>query len=128
MDYKTYTTLDQIMQSLTTERRARIEDRAAILIAEEMSLQELRRARKLTQVRMAKKLKVGQESISRLEKRTDLHLSTLRHYVEAMGGSLSLIASFPDRAPIELTGIATFEKKQPASVKKSKTAKRRVTR
>lgn len=117
--------LEAVMQSLSPERRARIEARAALLIAEEMSLQELRRARKLTQVRMAKTLKVGQESISRLEKRTDLHISTLRHYVEAMGGSLSLVARFPDREPIELTGITTLEKKQPASVKKTRPAKQR---
>lgn len=119
--------LEEVMRSLAPERRARIEARAAVLIAEEMSLQELRRARKLTQIRMAKKLKVGQESISRLEKRADLHLSTLRHYVEAMGGSLSLIARFPDRDPIELTGFATMEKKQPASVKEAHPAKRRST-
>ena len=119
--------LEEVMRSLSPERRTRIEARAAVLLAEEMSLQELRRARKLTQVRMAKKLKVGQESISRLEKRTDLHISTLRHYVEAMGGSLSLVARFPDREPIELTGITTLEKKQPASVKKPKPTKQRST-
>ena len=55
---------------------------------------------------MAKKLGITQDSVSRLEKRSDLLLSTLRKTVEAMGGSLSLIAEFPDRAPVVLSGIA----------------------
>jgi transcriptional regulator with XRE-family HTH domain len=76
------------------------------LIAEEMTLRELRRARKLTQVKMAKTLGVTQDSVSRLEKRSDLLLSTLRKTVAAMGGNLSLVAQFPDRAPVVLAGIA----------------------
>jgi transcriptional regulator with XRE-family HTH domain len=83
-----------------------VEARAAQLIAEELTLRELRHARKLTQVRMAKALGVTQDSVSRLEKRSDLLLSTLRKTVEAMGGSLSLVAEFPDRAPVVLAGIA----------------------
>ena len=83
-----------------------MEARAAELIAEEMTLRELRRARKLTQVRMAKALGVTQDSVSRLEKRSDLLLSTLRKTVQAMGGNLSLVAEFPDRAPVVLSGIA----------------------
>jgi transcriptional regulator with XRE-family HTH domain len=62
-----------------------VEARSAQLIAEEMSLQELRRARKLTQVRMAKELGIGQDGVSKLEKRADLMISTLRKAVEAMG-------------------------------------------
>jgi transcriptional regulator with XRE-family HTH domain len=76
------------------------------LIAEEMTLRELRHARKLTQVKMAKTLGVTQDSVSRLERRSDLLLSTLRKTVEAMGGNLSLVAEFPDRAPVVLSGIA----------------------
>ncbi len=68
-------------------------------------LQELRRARELTQVRMAKTLGISQDSVSRLEKRSDLLLSTLRKTVQAMGGNLSLVAEFPDRAPVILSGI-----------------------
>jgi hypothetical protein len=55
---------------------------------------------------MAKKLGVTQDRISRLEKRSDLSLSTLRKTVEAMGGSLSLVAEFPDREPVVLSRIA----------------------
>jgi len=67
---------------------------------------ELRRARKLTQVRIAKKLGISQDGVSRLEKRSDLLLSTLRKTVSAMGGTLSLVAEFPDRQPVILSGIA----------------------
>jgi transcriptional regulator with XRE-family HTH domain len=73
-----------------------------------MTLQELRQARKLTQVRMAKSLGIAQKQISDIEKRTDMHISTLRRAVEAMGGSLSLVAQFPDRAPVALAGMAAL--------------------
>jgi len=99
-------TLNQKIEELGSARRKRVETRAATLIAEEMTLQELRQARKLTQVRMAKELGISQDGVSRLEKRSDLLLSTLRKSVEAMGGSLSLVAEFPDREPVVLSGIA----------------------
>ena len=101
--------LDDMIADLDPERRRRIEDRAAELIAEEMTLRELRKARKLTQVRLARELGISQDGVSRIEQRTDLLLSTLRRTVEAMGGSLSLIATFPDRPPVELAGIAERE-------------------
>jgi len=94
------------IKKLSPARRKKVGARAAQLIAEEMTLQELRKARKLTQVRMAKSLGITQDSVSRLEKRSDLLLSTLRKTVEAMGGSLCLVAEFPDREPVVLAGIA----------------------
>src|SRR5881227_299767 len=94
------------IKKLSPSQRKKVEARAAELIAEEMTLRELRKARKLTQVRMAKALGVTQDSVSRLEKRSDLLLSTLRKTVQAMGGKLSLVAEFPDRAPVVLSGIA----------------------
>jgi transcriptional regulator with XRE-family HTH domain len=103
------TNLERIRGKLGPARRKKVEARAAQLIAEEMTLQELRRARKLTQVRMAKELGISQDGISKLEKRSDLLLSTLRKTVEAMGGSLSLVAEFPDRSPVMLSGIAEEE-------------------
>jgi len=93
------------IKKLSPARRKKVEARAADLMAEEMTLRELRKARKLTQVRMAKALGVTQDSVSRLEKRSDLLLSTLRKTVQAMGGNLSLVAEFPDRAPVVLSGI-----------------------
>ncbi len=101
-------TLKDKMKELNPAQRKKVEARAAELIAEEMTLRELRHARKLTQVKMAKTLGVTQDSISRLEKRSDLLLSTLRKTVEAMGGNLSLVAEFPDRAPVVLSGIAEY--------------------
>ena len=98
--------LDDMMAELDPERLRRIEERAAELIAEEMTLRELREARRLTQVSVARELGIGQDAVSRLEQRSDLLLSTLRRTVEAMGGSLSLVARFPDRPPVELAGIA----------------------
>jgi DNA-binding Xre family transcriptional regulator len=102
-------TLKDKMKGLSPARRKRIEARTAQLIAEEMTRQELRHARKLTQARLAKALGITQDGVSRLEKRSDLLLSTLRGYVEAMGGSLSLIAEFPDRKPVMLSGIAAMD-------------------
>ena len=101
--------VDDLIEGLDPTRRDRVEERAAELIAEEMTLRELRKARKLTQVSLARELGIGQDGISRMEQRSDLLLSTLRKTVEAMGGSLSLIARFPDRPPIELAGIAETE-------------------
>jgi DNA-binding XRE family transcriptional regulator len=102
-------TLNQKMKRIGSARRKKVEARADGLIAEEMTLQELRQARKLTQVRMAKVLGISQDGVSRLEKRSDLLLSTLRKSVEAMGGNLSLIAEFPDRDPVVLSGIADVD-------------------
>ena len=104
-------TINQKIKNLSAKRRKKIETRAAALIAEEMTLQELRRARKLTQIRLAKALGISQDGVSRLEKRSDLLLSTLRKSVEAMGGNLSLVAEFPDRKPVILCGIANVDPK-----------------
>lgn len=102
-------TLDQKLNTFSPARRRRIEARAAALIAEEQSLRQLRRARKLTQQRLARRLRIGQDGVSRLEQRSDLLLSTLRSYVQALGGRLSLIAEFPDSPPVRLAGLATNE-------------------
>ena len=98
--------VNDIIRTLRAAQRKKVEARAAELSAEEMTLQELRRARKLTQVSVAKALGITQDSVSRLEKRSDILLSTLRKTVQVMGGNLSLVAEFPDRAPVVLSGIA----------------------
>jgi DNA-binding XRE family transcriptional regulator len=97
--------LEEILQSLPVERRKRIELRAAELIAEELNLREVRRLRELTQERLSKKLRIGQEGISRIEKRSDLYISTLRNYVEGVGGKLKLVVELPDRPPVLLSGL-----------------------
>ena len=101
--------IDEIMRDFEPERRERIEKRAKELIDEHMTLQDIRKARQLTQEHMAKILGIGQDSVSRLEKRTDLHLSTLNNYINAMGGSLKLVAEFPDRSPIILDGLTKLD-------------------
>lgn len=98
-------TLKDKLRALPASRRKKIADRTKSLIAEEMTMRELRKARNITQVEMAKALGVKQEQISRIEKRTDLHLSTLRRSIEAMGGELILAAKFPQGAPVKLTGF-----------------------
>lgn len=104
------TTLNERMGKLPKSRRKKVDARVAELVAEEMSLQDLRKARKRTQVRVAKELGIKQENVSRIEKRADLLISTLSGYVEAMGGKLRLVAEFPDRPPVALSGIASLEK------------------
>ncbi|PSF36754.1 transcriptional regulator [Aphanothece hegewaldii CCALA 016] len=101
--------LAQIMEQIPLERRKKIEARAKELIAEQMTLRDLRKARELTQERMADLLKIRQDSVSRIEKRTDLLISTLRSYIEAMGGDLQLIVKFPDRPSVIITGLAELE-------------------
>lgn len=98
--------LEEMMSDFSPERIEKIEKRAKELIDEHMTLQDIRKARQLTQEKMGRILGVGQDSVSRLEKRTDLHLSTLSNYIRAMGGSLKLVAEFPDRTPIVLEGLA----------------------
>ena len=98
-------TLRDRMNELGPARRARIDARAAEIFAEEMSLKDLRKARKMTQARLAKSLNITQDGVSRIEKRTDLLLSTLRQSIEAMGGRLRLVAQFHGRAPVVLTGF-----------------------
>lgn len=103
------TTLGQKMDAVSVDRRKKIEARAAELIAEELSLRDLRHAHRLTQERVGEFLGIGQEGVSRLEQRSDLLISTLRSYVEAMGGHLRLLAEFPDRPAVVLSGLAAME-------------------
>jgi predicted XRE-type DNA-binding protein len=62
----------------------------------EMPLNELRQARGLSQKMLAEVLHVQQPAIAKIEKRTDMYLSTLRSHIEAMGGELDIVARFPD--------------------------------
>ncbi len=86
-----------LVAKLPPERRARAQERARQMLAE-MALQELRRARELSQVQLAELLGEKQPNISQLEQRTDMYVSTLRRYIEALGGELDIIARFPEGA------------------------------
>ncbi len=109
------TTLKEKLEQLPVERRKKIEERAAALVVEEMTRQELRLALKLTQKQMAELLQIDQANVSRLEKRTDLMLSTLRQYIAAMGGELRLVVEFPNRPPVNLIGISDLEEPEETS-------------
>src|SRR5229473_3963992 len=100
-------TLDEIVATLPAGERAKIEARARELIAEEMSLQDLRKAIGKTQAAIARRLKVGQDAVSKLETRSDMYISTLRNVLRAMGGELELIARFPDRPAVRLADFGT---------------------
>ena len=80
---------------MSPEARARSATRAKALL-KEMPLHELRRARGLSQETLAATLKVRQASISKLERRADMYISTLRAHIEAMGGELEIVARFPE--------------------------------
>ena len=103
---------------LTNERSVpdtAVEVRSAPLIAKEQSLRDLRHALDLTQMKLAEVLGIGQEGVSRLEKRSDLLISTLSDYIEAMGGKLRLVAQFTNRPPVLLSGLSTAENTQTRS-------------
>lgn len=72
-----------------------VSEQASKMIAE-MPLQELRQAKHLSQEHLAEILDTKQTNISRIERRTDMYVSTLRSYIEAMGGELDIVAKFPD--------------------------------
>lgn len=103
------TTLRAKIQSLSPERQAKIQAMANELISQKMTLRDLRQARQMTQVQVAQRLNIGQDAVSRMEKRTDLHISTLMEAVRAMGGELQLVVKFPDRPPVRLSGFQDLE-------------------
>jgi DNA-binding XRE family transcriptional regulator len=85
----------KLYENLPAERRRRIDAEANHQLAE-LPLQELRRARELSQQSLAEALGGAQSTVSKLESQTDMYVSTLRRYIEAMGGELEIIARFPD--------------------------------
>lgn len=97
--------LDDLMAALPADRRKRVEGRAMELA----TLKDLRKAVEQTQADLAARLGVGQDTISRLEQRSDMLLSTLRHYVEGMGGKLELVARFPNRPPVLINHLGAEE-------------------
>ena len=98
--------LEDVMGELSPTDRAYVEQRGQEMLTEYLTLQDLRKALNLTQQQMAEMLDIGQENVSRIEKRSDLMLSTLRSYIEAMGGSLKLTVEFPGRPPVVLKGLS----------------------
>jgi len=107
--------VDDWIATLPKERQKAIEARGKELIAKvrrRMTLAELRKGRKISQATVAAALGIGQMQISRLEKRKDPRLSTMARTVAAMGGHLTLIATFPDQEPVVLVASQVGEKEK----------------
>jgi DNA-binding XRE family transcriptional regulator len=126
--------VDEIIRELSPSHRKKVDARAAELLAEEMTLRQLRHAHHKTQVELASALGIGQEAVSRLEQRSDLLLSTLSEYIKAVGGKLELVASFPGRAPVIVTGFSAITErrtrrgqKRPGGLAHSKKSTRRMS-
>ena len=102
-------TLDEYLNKLPHEERQAIKARTDELIAEELTLREIRKARRQSQQAVARNLKVNQAAVSKIERRTDMYVSTLRSFIEAMGGSLEIVAKFPDRPPVRISQFASME-------------------
>lgn len=98
--------LDEVMAALPASRQQRVKARAMELA----TLKDLRLAAQQTQEALAANLGVRQDTISRLEKRSDMLLSTLRQYVEGMGGRLELVAQFPNRPPVIIDHLGSGAK------------------
>ncbi len=95
----------KILQAKLTPRQQSRSRALAKRMMANMALRELRTARSTTQEKLAKALRVNQAAVSKLERRTDMYISTLRSYVEAMGGRLDIIARFNEGS----VRIAQFE-------------------
>ncbi|MDN5936088.1 MAG: helix-turn-helix domain-containing protein [Nitrosospira sp.] len=104
--------LQKIWDNLPSDRKARIEARTDELEREYLTLQELRKKAGLTQAGVSQELGMPQSNVSRLEKGSDMLLSTLRQYVEAIGGRLNLTVELPDAPPIKLEVLSDLVDRQ----------------
>src|SRR6516225_525344 len=98
-------TLDEMIGGLPKRRRARIGARYREIRDEVESLRELRKAAGKAQAEIATTLGIKQPSVSKIEKQTDMYLSTLRSYVEAIGGQLDLVVRLPSRRAVRLNRL-----------------------
>jgi hypothetical protein len=95
-------TLNEVINALPTQRRRRIDARYRELKEEVESLRELRHLAGKAQADIAAALKIKQPSVSKLENQVDMYISTLRNYIEAVGGTLDLIVRLPSRRALNL--------------------------
>ena len=95
-------TLAEIVEALPPERRERIDARYRELKDQVESLRELRQAAGKAQAEIAAALNIKQPSVSKIERQADMYLSTLRSYIEAIGGELELVVRLPSRPPVRL--------------------------
>ena len=102
-------THEEIMARLPMERQDRIKARAAELIREVEGLKALRKVAELSQEQIAQSLGIKQPSVVKIERQTDLYLSTLRRFVEAAGGTLELRVELPGTGAFTLTGVGEID-------------------
>ena len=121
-------TAEEFIGRFSATERAAIEARAKELIAEEMTLGDLRKALTLTQEQLGAVLGIGQEHVSRLEHRSDMLLSTLARYVKAMGGELKLTVSFPNRKAVALANLSDVIETRPALQRKRRSQQNLISR
>jgi len=88
-------TFKSLVGKMSPESRDRVAKRKREML-EGLALQELREARRLTQQQLAESLHITQASVSKMESQSDMYVSTLRRFLEAMGGQLRIVAAFPD--------------------------------
>lgn len=115
--------LNEKIAELPAARREKVKARAAELIAEEMSLRELRRAMGKTQAKVAAELGVGQDSVARYEQRTDMLISTLSEFIHKVGGTLELTARFPNRIPVKIRGFGEISSRSDTLMKGTRASK-----
>lgn len=97
--------LKDVLDTLPPKRRAEIDRRFNELVNEVESLKELRRISAKSRTKIAKTLNISQPAVSKIEKQTDMYLSTLRSYVEAMGGELDVVVRLPNRALVKVKSL-----------------------
>lgn len=120
------TKLSDVMQKLPRTRRDRIAARAKELREQIEGLRALRKATTKTQVEIAKSLGVSQPSVAKIERQADMYLSTLRSYVEAAGGRLSLVVHLKDGQSVQLNGLADIPRSDGKGAKPASKAQRSV--
>lgn len=95
--------LQDFLAELPIEEQEAIKRRSEELLAEYATLRQVREARDRSQEAIAATLNINQAAVSKLERRTDMYVSSLRKLIQAMGGELDIVARFPDRPPIHIT-------------------------
>jgi len=98
---------ENLRAKMSPEAQAMAEKKALAMLTE-MPLAELRKARGLSQKKLAEALHIQQPAIAKMEKRTDMYISTLRSHIEAMGGNLEVLARFPD-GTVKINNFADLE-------------------